>query len=51
MDERFLLGNRGLAPSSTVVVDQLSPHGRGGRELVSRAEGPDYSIRRAFDFE
>jgi hypothetical protein len=27
MDEEFLLGNRELAPSSTVVVDNLSPHG------------------------
>ena len=51
MDEEFLLGNRELAPSSTVVVDNLWPHGRESRELVSRAEGPDYSIRRAFDFE
>jgi len=25
MDEEFLLGNRELAPTCTVVVDQLSP--------------------------
>ena len=51
MVEKFLLGKRGLAPSSIVVVDNLSSHGRESRELVSRAEGPDYLIRSAFDFE
>ena len=59
MDEKFLLGNRELAPSSTVVVDQLSPHGRRNSswemgDLSLRAArlvslSPSYPIRRAFD--
>jgi len=49
--ECLWLRSTGFFVRLSLMSSIRSSHGRDSRELVSRAEGPDYSIRCAFDFE